>query len=218
MKNISRHEHLQILVVEDSPSHIKDIKVEMNRRISQGAHLNVLYVSNLHDALRQMNSADGIISDVFFPLNLSGINPDANAQSFLQRFARDNVLPASGTYLAHIAHKNNLPIALCTDGHHHAKNLREVYSFIQEEGIPFVPNYQSEYESVAKHKYWASAYGQMLDLIGRKVSGFPQVFENIWSHEERYKPSREEKEKYNCFIKQYTLPEDFNPRQSEPER
>ena len=63
---------LEILVVEDSPKHMEDVKAEMQRRIDAGIPVKVDYAKDLKEARVYLwdKQYDGVICDVFFPSGL----------------------------------------------------------------------------------------------------------------------------------------------------
>ncbi|MEK6850127.1 MAG: hypothetical protein AABX85_00975 [Nanoarchaeota archaeon] len=218
MENIKLPDKLSILVVEDTPKHINDVRMEFENRISRGTSLDVKYATNLLDALYSFQSADGIISDVFYPIG--NASPDSNLENFLASFPRDNGIEASGVSLAEHTEKKGIPIVLCTDAHHHRASITQVYHFANKKGIFFIPNWMREHNDVIEKKHWASAYGRLVNTMARKFAGFPYTFTPyLWNFDlKRPVVSPEMKEKHNAFVRKFSLDEDFKISRYEPER
>nr|MBA4404780.1 hypothetical protein [Nanoarchaeum sp.] len=60
---------LEILIVEDTPKHLEDVKTEVARLKEKGQEINVAYATNYTTARELIASRefDGIVSDVFIP-------------------------------------------------------------------------------------------------------------------------------------------------------
>jgi len=101
-------EKLEILVVEDQPHHLADVRAVIDSRRQYGIEAD--YVSTLDDAKRKLEEKryDGILSDVFFP------EREGEEES------------ASGLWIAEYGLENKVPFILVTSTYHHGRKTEEV--------------------------------------------------------------------------------------------
>ena len=114
-------EELEILVVEDQPKHLADVKAVLEGRKQYG--IGVDYVSTLDAAKRKLEEKgyDGILSDVFFPEREGGEEAP------------------SGLLVAKWGIDNRVPFILVTSTYHHGKKTDEVCTRLRKEvGVSYI--------------------------------------------------------------------------------
>lgn len=136
---------LDILVVEDQESNIRDAQNFLLEQQKLGSPICVDYTSTLkaaQDRIREKRY-DGIITDIFFPYDdteqvdkIKGYNPDTAKLCFemlgkeiTSRFYKSrlswlegrNIIHPSGIVLASYGIENNIPVVMITDTDHHGE-------------------------------------------------------------------------------------------------
>jgi len=150
---------LELLVVEDSPSHLADVKAEIQRRIDAGIKIKVDYASTLDEAMTLVaeKKYDGIVSDVFFP-GLSGGEEES-----------------SGISMCEYAKKEDIPIVLCTSTYHHGKRTQPVHDYCMKHRVSMVDTFDGgDIDAEAETKQWYDAcYLLILKVMEKKLGEMP---------------------------------------------
>lgn len=143
-------EKLEILVVEDQPEHLADVRAVLDSRKQYG--IGADYVSNLDDTKRKLEKRnyDGILSDVFFP------EREGEAES------------AAGLWVAEYGRIYRIPFILVTSTYHHGDKTEPINHWLRRKGpklvdwMPSDDEYYQRKNSEGDRKNWE---GGLLSLM-----------------------------------------------------
>jgi len=143
---------LEILVVEDQPKHLADVKVVLDGRKQYGIEAD--YVSTLDDTKRKLEEKkyDGILSDVFFP----------------KREGEEDL--ASGLWVAEYGIQNGVPFILVTSTYHHGEKTEPVNKWLSHKGLQLVDwqgdgSYYGWKNSEGDRKNWEGGFLSLMSFI-----------------------------------------------------
>ncbi|MBS3171809.1 hypothetical protein J4449_04320 [Candidatus Woesearchaeota archaeon] len=146
---------LEILVVEDQPKHLADVKAVLEDRRQYGTEAD--YVSTLDGIKRELKEKkyDGILSDVFFPEKEGGEEAP------------------SGLWVAEYGIQNGVPFVLVTSTYHHGSKTEPIHSWLcYDKGLALVDlqhldeNYQmKDSEGESGRKNWKGGFLSLMFFI-----------------------------------------------------
>src|SRR3989344_169321 len=156
-------EKLEVLVIEDNPKHMSDVKQLCDERIQKGVLSSVDYASTLTEANELLfgKTYDGIISDVFFP-ERSG----EKEREF-------------GTTIAQYALDKKIPFVLVTSTHHHGRKTQPVCDFMRGRGMNLVDSEPEDKDGEAKSKSFKGGFTALMYLREGLKDGSLSIRENI---------------------------------------
>lgn len=144
---------MKILLVEDKHEHLKQaIAVLRENNIEFVAAMTARDATD--KLYRDGTSIDGVITDIYMPLND-------------QRYWDHGECPC-GLVVAAEAVKRNIPFVFCTSGYHHGSKFQWISDFCGTLGgpwrVPMVDSGSDMYEE-AKTKPWKQALERLLAII-----------------------------------------------------
>ncbi|MBI2552210.1 response regulator [Candidatus Uhrbacteria bacterium] len=163
---------IRILVVEDNPKYLQDVRQFMDERTRAGANVEAVFVSTLEDAKQELASGkySAVLSDVFFP-EKEGEPAEPTAAIPSDRAGElawaGNV---SGVKLAQFAMERGIPVTLCTSTHHHDSKTNPVNNWWRGKGRELIDSPPTEGE--VEDKNWPGAFGELMylrELIDRGI-------------------------------------------------
>ena len=138
---------MTILVVENSVS-------EMACAVGWAASLgiNVVRAWSVADAFEYITTVDGIITDIYIPLNTGEVHNHSDRPC--------------GLLVAFKAQKNQIPFIFCTSGYNHQTKYEWVTWLTQHLDWPqVIDGMKTESEEYAS-KNWGKAFDRLLRMIG----------------------------------------------------
>jgi hypothetical protein len=190
---------LDILLLEDNESHFKDAMAEVQRRIDSGETIRVDTARDLagYFGLTQKKRHNGIISDIFFPTDLTkpwdnlanNLVWDIMGRDYCERHSKDyrcgderrekmfkivqddwmdsRNLPPTGVVIADEARKKDIPIVFCTDTYHHGLQTQPVYEHAGQKGITIIDSLDAK-DGNASNKNWRLAFDEIFRLVKKR--------------------------------------------------
>ena len=138
-----------ILVIEDTPKHLVDVKELMDKRSDL---IDTVYASNLYSALEVLASKewDGILSDALFPEQEGGVE-----------------LP-SWIKIIEYAMGKRIPFTIVTSRYHHSTGVEPVSQRSRNSGMELIDNLGGLNESI---KRWPDGLATLVYLIDAQNDG-----------------------------------------------
>jgi hypothetical protein len=172
---------LELLIVEDNKQHLEDAKRYFEHPCRK-AVISIHYASTLNHAEQLMSERkyDGIITDVFFPMNIAGeeerkleilelIDPEhefrhSSSAHEINRWMSGERNPPSGVIVAKQALESGVPVVLCTDIYHHDAAMSPVTSWVRKakQRIEIV---DIDSQNLDRKKDWQLAYAKTVGVI-----------------------------------------------------
>lgn len=159
----------KILVIEDSPKHLSEVKNFIDERVQAGADIEARFVSTFEEARGALDAEqyDGIISDIFFP-DREGAPPDPitpapkRDEEAQLAWAED----VGGVKLVREARTRRIPFILCTSTYHHGEKTQPITAWLRKNGAgSMVVDASHEVGSgEADHKDWQKAFIELAYL------------------------------------------------------
>lgn len=154
---------LTLLAIEDSAHHIQDLKEMLSAEIPRlPLQLNVLFATNLKEAMSLIDQVDIVMTDIFFPAEHGGDAMEPNGKKIVEHclLAQKSVVWVTSTY-------------------HHGDRTQALWEWSREHGvemfdceeISFVPDdwfdrdeeelqceLQNRCNGEGQHKHWRWAF------------------------------------------------------------
>ena len=142
----------KILVIEDNPEHLKDVKRSLNERKS---FMSASYTSNLEDALKMLNTEkyDGILSDAHFPKTENGAEE------------------LSGIDMMDYAIHHKLPITFVTSTYHYDRKTDRKTQRLRNKILLHGTAISLVYNLIGKYKNWDEGIHKLLEFIDKAKNG-----------------------------------------------
>ena len=142
-----------LLVVEDRDNHLEDVKAVIAAEQPRlPIQLNVLYARNLNEALSLFDSADGVMTDVFFPVS--------NGEEEVH----------AGQTLVGYCLTENKPVVWVTSTYHHGNKTDPINNWGRQRGLEMFdcPSVSGDHEAL--HKPWRKAlYGLFYSAVATEI-------------------------------------------------
>ncbi|MDO8656425.1 MAG: response regulator [Nanoarchaeota archaeon] len=141
---------LELLVVEDTPSHMEDVQTLLKARVEAGVKLQVDYASTLQEAQEKLAARryDGIMSDLFFPEKVGEETSDL------------------GTQVARYALQQKIPFVIVTSTYHHGRKTESASRWLRDDvNIGLIDASTEDRDGEAIHKNWRGGYLTLMYFI-----------------------------------------------------
>lgn len=148
-----KHEKYQIMVIEDNPKHLEDVRGLITPREDL---VEAVYATNLAEALELLNfrKPDGVLSDAHFPKAAGG--PE-------EPFGIDMI---------DYAMERKMPFTIVTSAYHHGTKTQPVHERAVNSGIGLVDCYiEGDKEGEASSKRWDEGLVTLIFLIDKTRAG-----------------------------------------------
>ncbi|MBW2996000.1 hypothetical protein KY332_01735 [Candidatus Woesearchaeota archaeon] len=208
---------LEILIVEDNPKHLEDVKTYINEKLEAGAEIKVDYASNLKEAedCTAEKKYDGIICDIFFPAGnenekevkddayevLKAMYPDSiGKKRYLGDLATDDDFGPLGVIMAEKV-KDDVPFVFCTSTYHHGDKTHFVVDYAEKQKIPLIEISQKVIRLISSgdldknvehtEKQWDEAYYELIKKVVCDKFGVKDRYDLNEEQEAEFKQLRE---------------------------
>lgn len=147
------NEKYQIVVVEDSPKHLEDVRGLIMGREDL---VEAVYATNLAEALEQLNSKkfDGVLSDAHFPKITGG--PEAPCGIDIIDYAMDR----------------KMPFTIVTSDYHHGEKTESIHQRSGISGMGLIDQcIQGNEQGKTPSKRWGDGLATLVFLIDKSRAG-----------------------------------------------
>lgn len=147
------NEKYKILVVEDNPKHLDDVRGLITQRNDL---IDVVYATNLSEAISTLDSQffDGVLSDAHFPKEVGS-----------------NEAPCGIGIIDYTMNKK-MPVTIVTSAYHHGKKTQPIYDRALDSGIALIDEYiEGNKEGETASKRWNDGLATLVYLVDKTREG-----------------------------------------------
>lgn len=196
----------KILIIEDNPKHLNEVKDLIDGRVRAGADINAHFVSTFEAALKALDTEqyDGIISDIFFPEREGApAEPTTRAPRLDEYEQLKWAEGVSGIKLVREARARHIPFILCTSTYHHGEKTQPVTIWLRKNDVNYIVDASYKVgEGEAEHKDWQSAFIELAYVRNAIDHNLLEINEsgNIDEHDRLYELYKKDRSKYDEII------------------
>lgn len=183
---------MRLLIVEDQQKHLEDAMATI-LRLQKAFELQARYASTLEAAMEQLDWAEVVVTDLFFP-EQTGEPPEPLRVNMYDgpAFAEAHM---SGVKLAKRCLELKKPFAICTSTCHHGTKTQPACEWIRKrhmelvDGDPTDESGNFAVDGEAAQKQWTLAFLIVIGAFEKTVRGIRQV-DDKWSWDRDFRAIR----------------------------